>query len=147
MEQSSTGISGAVKIMLMFGVPAALASVIGLLIMPPHTKSEFIARTTCTVISSILFGPLLAIAIVAWQPEIITAAKTLATHTGLGYEELLTTFYILGPCQLIAGLPAWWILGAYMRWMAKMREEGVPDWIANFRTKVLGKPTDSGKGE
>jgi len=139
MEPSSTGAAGAVKIMLMFGVPAALASLIGLLIMPPHTKGEFIARTTCTVISSILFGPILAIALITWQPEIIPAATALAKQTGLGYEELTTTFYILGPCQLIAGLPAWWVLGAYMRWMAKMREDGVPNWIANFRSKILGK--------
>lgn len=139
MEPSSTGAGAAVKIMLMFGVPAALASLIGLLIMPPRTKSEFIARTTCTVISSILFGPLLAIAIVAWQPEIIPAALALAKHTGFGNEELLTTFYVLGPCQLIAGLPAWWVLGAYMRWMAKMRDEGVPDWVANAREKILGR--------
>lgn len=145
MEPSSTGISGAVKIMLMFGVPAALASLLGLLIMPPRTKGEFVARITCTVVSSILFGPILAIAIVAWQPGIIPAALALAKATGLGNEELLTTFYVLGPCQLLAGLPAWWVLGAYMRWMAKMREDGVPNWIGNIREKILGRGPSNGE--
>lgn len=139
MEPSSTGAASAIKIMLMFGVPAALASLIGLLIMPPHTKSEFIARITCTVVSSILFGPILAIALITWQPEVLTAAVALAKQTDLGHEQLLSMFYVLGPCQLIAGLPAWWVLGAYMRWMAKMREDGIPNWTANFRQKILGK--------
>lgn len=139
MEPSSTGAAGAVKIMLMFGVPAALAALIGMLIMPPHTKGEFIARITCTVISSIIFGPILAIGLITWQPEILTAAAALAKQTDLGHDNLMSMFYVLGPCQLIAGLPAWWVLGAYMRWMAKMRDDGVPNWISNFRSKILGK--------
>ncbi|WP_306414972.1 hypothetical protein [Achromobacter xylosoxidans] len=47
-------------------------------------------------------------------------------------------FYVLGPCMLLAGLPAWWVLGAYMRWMASMRQKGLLEWFAEARAKLLG---------
>lgn len=140
MEPASTGFGGwaALKLALAFGVPAALAALIGMLLMPPRSPREFVARTACTVVSSFIFGPLLAIAAIAWMPSLMTSAHWVAQRTGVGSEGLLAMFYVLGPCMLLAGLPAWWVLGAYMRWMAGMRQKGVPDWVAEARAKVLG---------
>ncbi|CAE32210.1 phage-related putative membrane protein [Bordetella bronchiseptica RB50] len=140
MEPSSTGIGGwaAVKLALAFGVPAALAAIIGMVIMPPRTAREFVARTVCTVFSSFIFGPMLAIAVISWRPSLIDAAHWVAKRSGTGEEGLLAMFYVLGPCMLLAGLPAWWVLGAYMRWMASMREKGFLVWVAEARAKLFG---------
>jgi hypothetical protein len=138
MEPSSTSGIAAIKIALAFGVPAALAAIIGLLLMPPRTAREFVVRTVSTVACSLLFGPLLAISMVSWMPSLIGSAHWMATRTGGADQPLLELFYLLGPCMLIAGLPAWWILGAYMHWMASMREKGLPAWVREMRSKIMG---------
>jgi hypothetical protein len=30
------------------------------------------------------------------------------------------------------------VLGAYMRWMASMRQKGLLEWVAEVRAKILG---------
>ena len=95
-EPGSTGWA-ALKIALAFGMPAAMAALIGMLLMPPRSSREFVARTACTVVSSFLFGPLLAIGMIAWMPDIVSSAYWLAQRTGLGEDGLLAMFYVLGP--------------------------------------------------
>lgn len=138
MEPSSAGLGGfaAIKIALAFGVPAAMAALIGMLLMPPKTPREFVARTACTVVSSFLFGPLLAMAAISWMPSLMDAAHWMAVRTGLGEDGLLAMFYVLGPCMLLAGLPAWWVLGAYMRWMSRMRDQGVLPWLDEILARL-----------
>ena len=119
------------------GMPAAMAALIGMLLMPPRSSREFVARTACTVVSSFLFGPLLAIGMIAWMPDIVSSAYWLAQRTGLGEDGLLAMFYVLGPCML-AGLPAWWVLGAYLRLTAKLQNQDLVDWAVEIRRKALG---------
>ena len=94
MEPASTGLGGwaALKIALAFGMPAAMAALIGMLLMPPRTPREFVARTACTVVSSFLFGPLLAIGMIAWMPDLMSSAYWMAQRTGLGEDGLLAMF-------------------------------------------------------
>ena len=47
-------------------------------------------------------------------------------------------FYVLGPCMLLAGPPAWWVLGAYLRLTAKLRNQDLVDWAVEIRRKALG---------
>ncbi len=148
MEPGSTGLGGfaAVKIAMAFGVPAALAALIGMLLMPPLSTREFIARTTCTVISSFIFGPLLAIAVIAYMPDLMASAHWFAQRTGLaGDEGLLAMFYVLGPCMLLAGLPAWWLLGGIMRLAAKLQSQDLVEWGAEIRGKWQGRSDEGGK--
>lgn len=139
MEPGSTGLGGiaAIKVAMAYGIPATLAALLGLLIMPPHNAREFTVRTVCTVACSFMFGPMLAGACVAWKPGLMEAVTWLA-HQDVGCDDiLLAKFYVLGPCMLLAGLPAWWVLGAYMRWMASMRQKGILEWLAEARAKLL----------
>ena len=69
-----------------------------------------------------MFGPLLAIGMIAWMPDIVSSALAGPAH-GLGEDGLLAMFYVLGPCMLLAGLPAWWVLGAYLRLTAKLQNQ------------------------
>ncbi|KXA71690.1 phage-related membrane protein [Bordetella hinzii] len=141
MEPGTTGAGGwlALKLGLAFGLPAACAAILGMLIMPPRSAREFVTRTVCTVVSSFVFGPMLAIAVLSWRPTLADAALWLAQRSGSGDEPLLSLFYVLGPCMLLAGLPAWWVLGAYMRWMARMREQGVMAWFDELIGRRRGK--------
>ncbi|QDJ52795.1 hypothetical protein CBR69_21990 [Bordetella hinzii] len=144
MEPSTTGVGGwaAVKLAAAFGLPAALAAILGMLIMPPRSAREFVTRTVCTVVSSFVFGPMLAIAVLSWRPTLADQAHWLAQRAGTGEDGLLAMLYMLGPCMLLAGLPAWWVLGAYMRWMARMREQGVLAWLEDLRNRLVGRGPD-----
>lgn len=139
MEPGSSGIAAgaAFKVAAAHGAFAALAAVLGLLIMPPRTRQEFVVRTVSTVICSFAFGPAVAAAVLAYFPTLTESLAWLAHHGG-GDDELLAKLYVLGPCSLLAGLPAWWVLGAYMRWMARMKEQGLPAWVAEIKEMVLG---------
>lgn len=144
MEPGSTGLGGlaALKVAMAYGIPAAVAAMLGLLIMPPRTVREFTVRTVSTVACSFLFGPALASAVIAWKPGLMDAMTWLARHGAGTDDALLAKFYVLGPSMLLAGLPAWWVLGAYMRWMASMRQKGVLQWVAELRDKLLGMRSD-----
>lgn len=122
MEPGSTGLGGwaAVKIVLAFALPAALAAVIGTLIMLPWSAQKFLKRTICIVSCSFIFGPILAISVLSWQPSLMDTAHWVAARTGAGEEKLLALLYVLGPCMLLAGLHTWWVLDAYRRWMAHL---------------------------
>lgn len=138
MEPSSTGLGGlaALKVAMAYGVPAAIAAILGLLIMPPRTAREFTIRIVSTVSCSFLFGPGLAAAIIAWKPSLMEAMTWLAKHGAGSDDALLAKFYALGPSMVLAGLPAWWVLGAYMRWMSRMRDQGVLPWLDEILARL-----------
>ena len=142
MEPGSTSLGGlaALKVAMAYGVPAAITAMLGLLIMPPRTVREFTVRTISTVACSFFFGPALAAAVIAWKPALMQAMTWLAYHGAGTDDALLAKFYVLGPSMLLAGLPAWWVLGAYMRWMAGMRKKGVLNWLAEVRAKLWNMP-------
>ena len=82
---------------------------------------------------------------IAWMPDIMSSAYWMAERTGLGEDGLLAMFYVLGPCMLLAGLPAWWVLGAYLRLTAKLQNQDLVDWAVEIRRKTLGLETQSDK--
>jgi len=132
MEPSTTGTGwAALKIAAGFGVPAMLAALLGLLILPPRTVREFTVRICTTVICSFIFGPLLAALLAVWMPGLLDTANRLAEHSGISGFPQLGMFYLLGPCMLIAGLPSWWVLGAYMRWTSRLQDEDAIDWLSD----------------
>lgn len=139
MEPSTSAGAGwaAIKIAIGFGVPAALAAVLGLLIMPPKSAKEFVIRATVTVICSFVFGPLLAAMLFTWVPELFNATHWLADRSGLNFPEL-AMFYVLGPCMLLAGLPSWWILGAYVRWTSKLQHQDALSWVSELLHVIRG---------
>lgn len=129
---TSTGAGwAAVKIAAGFGVPAMLAALLGLLILPPRNIREFTVRICTTVICSFFFGPLLAALLAVWMPGLLDTANSLAAHSGITGFTQLGVLYLLGPCMLIAGLPSWWILGAYMRWTSRLQNEDAMDWLSD----------------
>lgn len=122
--------------------PAAIAAIIGMLIMPPKSAREFIGRMMCTVLSSVILGPLLTIWVITRQPGLLAQAVQVAAHTGVTEDlhSVMGLFYVMGPWMLSAGLPVWWILGeAWMRWPQRMQEQGIPSWVAEMEGNISGK--------
>ncbi|MNI89916.1 hypothetical protein D3C73_1473800 [compost metagenome] len=83
-----------------------------------------------------MFGPALAGAVIAWKPGLMDAMTWLAQHGAGSDDALLAKFYVLGPSMLLAGLPAWWVLGAYMRWMSRMRDQGFLPWLDELLARL-----------
>ena len=135
MEPGSSGTIVAVKVASAYGVFAALVAIIGMLIMPPRDTREFVVRMLSTLLCSFTIGPALAVYVMTWKPELSDAALRIATQFSVGeYTQPLSHFYILGPCMLLAGLPAWWLLAGYMRSAARIREIGLVPWIKELQS-------------
>ncbi|WP_257638215.1 hypothetical protein [Janthinobacterium sp. UMAB-56] len=76
-----------------------------------------------TIISSILLGPALVVAVRSWWPSLFENAKEVAVL--YDSEPALGFLFIAAPLMVAAGLPAWWVLGATVRWFDKRRDKDI----------------------
>ncbi len=127
--------SMALKIVTTYAICAALAALLGLVVLPPRSRAELMMRTASTLVCSFAFGPALAAAALAWFPALTDALVWLADH-GSTEDEFLAKLYVIAPCMLLAGLPAWWMLGGYMRWVARIRKIGLLPWLDELRARL-----------
>jgi nicotinamidase-related amidase len=113
IETTAAG-SALVKI---FGVPVlagAAATSLGFMFMWPTTIKEAFVRIICTILSSTILGPVLVIIVRSWFPSLFDSAKEVAVM--YGSEPAFGFLFIAAPLMVMAGLPAWWVLGAIVRW-------------------------------
>jgi hypothetical protein len=61
----------------------------------------------------------------AWSPDLFGAAREVAQLYGL--EPAMGLLFVAAPVMVLAGLPAWWILGAVMRWFDKRRDKDIAE--------------------
>ena len=105
------------------------AVILGFLVLKPQSAREALVRIICTIIASFMFGPMLVSIVHSLWPSLFTSAIEVSrldgTNTGI--------LYITAPLQIIAGLPAWWIVGAYLRWFDKRKDEDIADLIDDAR--------------
>jgi hypothetical protein len=105
-----------------FGIPVlagAAATGLAFLFMWPKTIKEAAVRFACTLAVSALAGPFLVIALHSWWPSLFSSARELAHIYGLPAE--LGVLYVAAPFLVLAGLPAWWILGGLVLWFDRRR--------------------------
>ena len=91
----------------------ALAAALGFLILWPRTMQEGFARLFATVVASSVFGPLLVVQMHASHPDMFASAQAVAAMYQL--DPALGLLFIATPMLVIAGLPAWWLIGAAVR--------------------------------
>lgn len=109
-----------------FGIPVlagAAATSLGFMIMWPKTKKEAFTRFFVSTLFSILFGPALVVAVRSWWPTLFDSAKDVASL--YGSDPALGFLFIAAPLMVAAGLPAWWVLGATVRWFDKRRDKDI----------------------
>ncbi len=109
-----------------FGIPVlagAAATSLGFMFMWPKNKKEAFTRFFVSTLSSILFGPALVVAVRSWWPTLFDNAKDVAVL--YDSDPALGFLFIAAPLMVAAGLPAWWVLGATVRWLDKRRDKDI----------------------
>ena len=149
-EPTSTAAGGALLVKLI-GVPvitAAIATSLGFIFMWPASKKEAFIRFVVTLTSSFFLGPLLVIATKNWAPGMFSASREVAIE--LGIEPAFSILFLAGPLLVLAGLPAWYLIGALFRWLDNRKTEDLGGLIAGatnvFRTtttRVVSSVTTS----
>lgn len=116
----------------MFASAAAVA--VGFLFLWPKTLKEAFVRITCTILASSMFGPFMVMALHSWWPTLFNSSKTIAAEAGM--DANLGLLFLAAPVMVVAGLPAWWVMGAIVRWLDRRRHQDIGELINDAR-KVL----------
>lgn len=126
-EPASAAVSGAV--IKYFGVhlfAGALAAALGFLVLWPKSLYEGFARLFITIVASSIFGPMLLVHLHSSRPELFASAQEVARLYEL--DANLGLLFIASPLLVIAGLPAWWLIGALVR----LFESSGDSWISGL---------------
>lgn len=105
-----------------FGVPVlagAAATGLAFLFMWPKSLKEAAIRFACTLLASAIAGPFLVIAVHSWWPSLFASAGQMAALNGIPPE--VGILFVSAPILVMAGLPAWWLLGALVLWFDRRR--------------------------
>jgi hypothetical protein len=111
-----------------------VASALGFLVLLPKSPKEAAVRAVATMTGSALLGPFLVAALYSRWPEVFASGAQLAATMGL--EPWFGLFMIGAPVIAMAGLPAWWILGAAVLWLEKRRGKDLGELAADARADV-----------
>ncbi|MGN5479541.1 hypothetical protein ACTMU2_29405 [Cupriavidus basilensis] len=93
-----------------------------------------IARLLCSVGTSIVFGPALVAFAHSQYPTLLESAQSMAVASGMSAQT--GSVYAIAPILVAAGLPAWWIIGAVLRWFDKRSNEDIGELIADARKEI-----------
>jgi hypothetical protein len=120
-----------------FGVPVAagaIATSLAFMFMWPKTVKEAFVRFLCTILSSSILGPVLVVMVRSWWPSLFDAARDVAVM--YGSDPALGFLFIAGPLMVVAGLPAWWIIGAAVRWFDKRKDKDIGELMQDAAEAV-----------
>nr|WP_260331075.1 hypothetical protein [Pseudomonas aeruginosa] len=98
----------------MFGIhisAGALAAALGFLVLWPRTMKEGFARLFCTIVASSVFGPILVVYLHSNRPSCSSPPRWWPGSTNWSQRSACCS----APLLVIAGLPAWWLIGAALR--------------------------------
>lgn len=95
----------------------ALAAALGFLVLWPRSMKEGFARLFCTIVASSVFGPILVVHMHANHPDLFASSQAVAELYGL--QPALGLLFVATPMLVIAGLPAWWLIGALLRFFER----------------------------
>lgn len=105
----------------------AAATALTFLFMWPRTRREALVRLTCSVCTAALLGPLLLVALHSWWPTLFESARILAVLYGA--PAALGVLVVACPVLVLAGLPAWWLLGAIVLWLEHRRGKDIGELV------------------
>ncbi|OEZ85649.1 hypothetical protein GQ37_008270 [Janthinobacterium sp. BJB1] len=135
MALETTAAGGA--LIKFFGLPVlagAAATSLGFMFMWPKTKKEAFTRFFVSTLFSILFGPALVVAVRSWWPTLFDSAKDVAAL--YGSDPAVGFLFIAAPLMVAAGLPAWWVLGATVRWLDKRKDKDIGELARDVAAAV-----------
>ena len=103
------------------------ATALTFMFMWPRTRREALVRFTCSVCTAALLGPLLLAALHSWWPTLFESARILAVLYGA--PAALGVLVVACPVLVLAGLPAWWLLGATVLWLEHRRGKDIGELV------------------
>lgn len=106
-------------------VAGLAATGLGFLFLWPKSGREAAARFACTLLACAVAGPCLAIAAYCWWPALFASSGQFAILAG-GPAEL-GVLLAAAPFLVLAGLPAWWIVGALLLWFERRRSKDIAE--------------------
>ena len=101
------------------------ATGLGFLFLWPKSGREAAARFACTLLGCAVAGPCLAIAAYCWWPALFASGGQFAVLAG-GPAEL-GVLLAATPFVVLAGLPAWWVVGALLLWFERRRSKDIAE--------------------
>ncbi len=110
---------------------ASIAVAVGFLFLWPKTLKEAFVRISCTILASSMFGPFMVMALHSWWPSLFDSSKTIAAQAGM--DGAFGLLFLSAPIMVVAGLPAWWVMGAIIRWLDRRRNADIGELVNDAR--------------
>lgn len=127
IETTSAAGGAIIKLLGVPVVAGACASALVFLFMWPKTLHEAFLRLACTIATSVIAGPFLVIALHSWWPSLFDSAKAVAVLYGT--DPALSVVFVSGPVMVLAGLPAWWLIGGLIRWLDRRKNKDLGELV------------------
>ena len=132
-----TGAAGGAALIKIYGVPVlagSAAAALTFLFMWPKSRREAFVRFTCAIAMSGLVGPFLVAAMHSWWPTLFASARSMSGAYGVPPD--VAVLYVCVPFMVVAGLPAWWLIGGLVRWLEKRKDADIGE-IAHDAAEVV----------
>lgn len=136
-EPMSTSAAAGGALIKIFGLPVlagSLAAALGFMFMWPKTKGEAFARFATSIVFSATAGPLLVVWLRSYSPGLFESAKDVAAMYGA--DQAVGFLFVAAPIMVAAGLPAWWIIGAVIRWFENRRSKDIGEMLDDAAASV-----------
>lgn len=125
IETTSAAGAAAAKIIGIPVLAGAAATALTFCFMWPNSRREAFVRFTSSILCSIILGPVCIAALHSWWPELFASARAIAAMEGL--DPALGMLVVAGPVMMLAGLPAWWLLGGIVLWLERRRGKDIAE--------------------
>lgn len=121
----------------LLGLPllaALLATMLSFMVMWPRSVKEAVIRVCSSIIIATFMGPVLVAAVLSWWPGLFDSANAVAVLYGC--DPATGFLFIAAPLMAAIGLPAWWVLGACVRWFDRRRDKDIGELAADVAAAV-----------
>lgn len=138
-EPTSGSVAASGLLFKYFGAQAcgsAIAVALGFLFLWPRSLKEAFVRIASTILASSLFGPALTMLVHSWWPGMFDSARAFAIHHEM--PEIVGVLFVSTPVITLAGLPAWWILGALVLWFESRRGKDIGEMAGDAASLARG---------
>lgn len=116
--------SGFLLGVVVVGAATSLAGVgLTFLFRWPMTRREAAVRIICSLAASIVLGPSFVFALHSFWPTLFESARNLAVQSGI--QPWTGVLAIACPIMAAVALPAWWVIGALVRWLDRRQDKDI----------------------
>lgn len=116
---------------LLVALAGAAGAALGFAVLWPRTREEGVARFFTAVAFSFILGPMLCVVVYYLAPGMFEAAEVLAVKARL--PPIAGLFMMAAPLFIVAALPAWWVLGWFVRFADRRRNSDIGEVVGDIK--------------